>query len=91
MDPWYCVVRNDWIIQVHFQNRWKRAGCPNDAALFGRFDIRANKRTFYFNPEAALLAPDLLEIYRAVECKSPNLASLALLVGDEKIIDGPYV
>lgn len=91
MERWYRVTRTDWIVQNHFRNRWTRAGSPSASALLGRIDVRAGKMTFYFNPEAARLTPDLLELYKAVECDTPNVAALALLVGDQSIVDGPYL
>jgi hypothetical protein len=91
MEPWYRVTRSDWIVQDHFQKRWIRAGEPRAAALFGRIDVRASEKTFYFNPEAARLAPDLVELYRAMACKQPDISNLALLVGDKAVVERKFV
>jgi len=83
MEPWHKVTRTDWVVQNLFRNRWTRAGSPAGPALYGRIDVAANLRTFYFNPEAARLTPDLLSIYEAKMCEAPMLTSVALLVGAE--------
>lgn len=85
MERWYRVTREGWTVQNHFKQRWERAGEPRNAALYGRIEVGASKRTFYFSPGAVRLMPDLVDAYGATRCDMPELSKLVLLAGDQTL------
>lgn len=88
MASWHKVSRADWIIQDRFEPIWFQCGGPVKAALFGQYDLRTKTTDFYFTPEAVQIAEDLVEEFGAIPCDRPDMSSLALLVGDQSIIEG---
>ena len=89
MVSWYKVSRTDWIVQDEFESAWLSNGGPRDAALFGQRNVQARKTDFYFTPAAAERFPELLSRYEAVACSRPNVSELALLVGDQSVLEVP--
>jgi hypothetical protein len=59
----------------------KAGGVPAGLGVFSRYDLRANVVTWYFSPEAALLA----KTFGAVPCEKPTpTEGFGLSVGDAR-------
>lgn len=62
-----------------FVNLARAGGIQRGAAVFGRYDLRANMITWYFSPEVASLA----QLFGATPCEKPEpQAGFSLNVGD---------
>jgi hypothetical protein len=91
MDLWYKIHGIDGMngkaIEDAFAELWVASHMPNGAALFAVRDPRARKDDLYFSPGAARVAGNLIALYGGTECPRPELAGLALVVGDEVAVD----
>lgn len=91
MNSWFKVAQQGRAVEEAFRQIWLLAGAPKDAALFA---IQQKTTELYFNPEAALLASDLLVKIGAVECPPLDLTrphplrGPVLIVGDQSIVEG---
>ncbi|HUB52277.1 MAG TPA: hypothetical protein VL986_09025 [Terracidiphilus sp.] len=94
MNSWFKVTKKDWAVMDDFETIWLENGGPVDAALFGKRNQRERTNDFYFTPGVAQLAPALLQQYGATPCEKPDfskpsLFGIALLVGDQSIVEPP--
>ena len=91
MDSWYKMTGIDGVdgraVEGAFAELWIARQMPNDAAMFAVRDHRARTNDFYFSPGAARVAGDLIVRYAGVECPRPEIAGLALVVGDQGAVD----
>jgi len=91
MDTWFSVALGDGIaayepslkIQEAFTPFFISAGCPQDMAVFSRYDLKQNIVTAYFTPSASNIA----KLFKAIPCDKPSRPQLGLLVGDARIWD----
>lgn len=83
MNSWYKTTRSDWRIQDEFSEIWLLNGGPPEAGLFAVRNQQSRATDFYLTPKAAILFPDLVAKYGAVECERPDIVTLAFLEGDQ--------
>jgi hypothetical protein len=57
---------------------------PWGAAVFSQVTDDFDTVSYYFSPEAILIALNLIEFHGAVPCDSPAQASVRLAVGDDR-------
>jgi hypothetical protein len=89
MASWMCITLSvseaamgrQSVIQDAFANVWIAAGAPPDAAMYGGKLPQDN--CCFFTPAAVTLARPLLLSFGAVDCPSPDIRTLNVLVKNE--------
>lgn len=89
MDTWFSVDLGDGVaaygpslkIQEAFTSFFIAADCPQDMAVFSRYNLKQNVVTVYFTPSASSIA----KLFKATPCEKPSRPELGLLVGDVRV------
>ena len=78
-DPMVALGPSSTLHDAFFSMCVARGGKPGTMAVFSHHDLRTNQVTWFFSPDAALLA----KAFDATPCDKPDpLPGLALSVGD---------